>query len=883
MPTSKLTEGMLSASRPWRLIFAFIALSVVLVVIGSTAYVLVADAIRQRENQQLSAIAEFKKDQIINWMAERRGDIQVYMDSSFFADALGRIAKEQEANTVKLLTIRLEATRKAHGYVSTELLTPDGRVVATAGDASRHGPEFEKALREALAHSEPVLLDLHRPDATGPIRLAYVAAIRDTRQHGRPAVGWVVFTVAPERGLYPMLGAWPTSSASGETFIVRREGDEVVFLSNLRHRNDEPLSLRFPLSQRELPSVQAVTLGSGVYEGKDYRGKPVLTATRPVTGTPWMLLSKIDQEEVFADIRYVGALCAALILAGIAVVGLVLAMAWRQQRLRDQTQLDQYLRGIVSTIPGALASFRIDGDGNIHIPYISEGVCDLIGLDAERVRSDGSSFFDLMAAGEAARFQRSVAVSAAADQSWLFEWKIHHPLKGERWIEGSALPHPHGGDIFWHGHLQDVTERRTVEAVLREQLDLQDRFAKVAASVPGLICSFRRHPDGRTSMPYASLAISELYGLSPEEVAGDATAIFARIAPEDVQAIASSMALSAQAMAPWQGQFRFRHPIKGERWIEGHTVPKLEADGGILWHGYVQDITERKQSEMSLGRANRMLQARSLSNQALLNATDEVSYLQAACGIIVDVCDHTMMWIGYADQGPEKRVLPVAVAGLDLGYLDGAIVTWANDEHGQGPVGTSIRTQQPIICQDMLNDPRFGPWRDEAEWRGYRSCVALPLTAEREILGALTVYSSSPNALPDHEVRLLADIADDVAHGISFLRLRTSHKRTLEVLERYRLHLEKLVDDRTHQLQDAVRLAEKRAAEVADLYNSAPCGYHSLDSDGVFVAINDTELSWLGYPREEVVGRMRFSDLLAPDERPRFDACFARFLAQGYL
>ena len=883
MPTSKLTEGMLSASRPWRLILAFIALSVALTVVGSMAYGLMADSIRQRENQQLGAIAEFKKDQIINWLAERRGDIEVYMDSPFFAGALGRIAREPDAATVKLLTIRLEATRKAHGYVSTELITPDGRVVAVAGDASWHGPEFEQALREALEQSAPVLLDLHRPDAAGPVRLAYIAAIRDTGQLGRPAVGWAVFTIDPDRGLYPMLGAWPTSSVSGETFIVRREGNEVVFLSNLRHRNDKPLSLRLSLARKEIPAVQAVAQGDGVYEGLDYRGKPVQTATRTVSGTPWMLLSKIDQEEVFADIRFVGALCAALILAGITAVGLVLAMAWRQQRLRDQAQFDQHLRGIVSTIPGVLVSFRLDGDGNIHIPYISEGARDLIGLDVERVCATGSSFFDLMVAGEAVCFQQSVAEAALADQPWRFEWRIHHPLKGERWIEGSALPHPQGGDIFWHGHLQDVTERRTVETVLREKLDLQDRFAKVAAAVPGLICSFRRHPDGRTSMPYASPAISELYGLSPEEVAGDATAIFARIVPEDVEAIVSSMAQSVQAMAPWQGQFRFRHPLKGERWIEGQTLPALEADGSILWHGYVHDITERKQAEMSVGRANRMLQARSLSNQALLNAADEVSYLQEACRIIVDVCDHTMMWIGYVDQGPERRVLPVAVAGLDLGYLAGATVTWTDDEHGQGPVGTAIRSRQPIACQDLFDDPRFGPWRDEAERRGYRSCVALPLTAESEILGALTVYSSSPNAFPDHEVRLLADIASDIAHGITFHRLRTSHQRTLEVLERYRLHLEKLVDDRTRQLQEAVRLAEKRAAEVADLYNSAPCGYHSLDSDGFIVAINDTELSWLGYQRAEIIGKMRFSDLLAADEKTRFESNFARFLAQGHL
>jgi PAS domain S-box-containing protein len=50
--------------------------------------------------------------------------------------------------------------------------------------------------------------------------------------------------------------------------------------------------------------------------------------------------------------------------------------------------------------------------------------------------------------------------------------------------------------------------------------------------------------------------------------------------------------------------------------------------------------------------------------------------------------------------------------------------------------------------------------------------------------------------------------------------------------------------------------------ELDHLLNLMPCGYHSLRSDGTFTRINDTELNWLGYRRDEVVGRMRFSDVV---------------------
>jgi PAS domain S-box-containing protein len=75
----------------------------------------------------------------------------------------------------------------------------------------------------------------------------------------------------------------------------------------------------------------------------------------------------------------------------------------------------------------------------------------------------------------------------------------------------------------------------------------------------------------------------------------------------------------------------------------------------------------------------------------------------------------------------------------------------------------------------------------------------------------------------------------------------------------------------------------KYADRVSDLYNNAPCGYHSLDEDGVYVEINDTELNWLGLTREEVIGRLRFSDILKPEQRPFFEETYRYFVAEGSI
>ena len=77
--------------------------------------------------------------------------------------------------------------------------------------------------------------------------------------------------------------------------------------------------------------------------------------------------------------------------------------------------------------------------------------------------------------------------------------------------------------------------------------------------------------------------------------------------------------------------------------------------------------------------------------------------------------------------------------------------------------------------------------------------------------------------------------------------------------------------------------AQKSAAEIEDLYNNAPCGYHSVNEDGAFVRINDTELSWLGYSRDEVIGKLRFSDIITPASREKLKETFPRFKVEGQL
>jgi PAS domain S-box-containing protein len=147
---------------------------------------------------------------------------------------------------------------------------------------------------------------------------------------------------------------------------------------------------------------------------------------------------------------------------------------------------------------------------------------------------------------------------------------------------------------------QDIAERKQAEKTLLQRVELQDQLAKVAATVPGMVYSFRMRPDGSYCMPFCTAVIKDIWGVNPEEVRDNFTVGVASIHPEDRSRVLESIVSSARTLSPWRQTFRLLHRKKGEVWVEGHSVPRLEADGSVLWHGFVQDVTEKRKAEATL-------------------------------------------------------------------------------------------------------------------------------------------------------------------------------------------------------------------------------------------------------------------------------------------
>lgn len=142
------------------------------------------------------------------------------------------------------------------------------------------------------------------------------------------------------------------------------------------------------------------------------------------------------------------------------------------------------------------------------------------------------------------------------------------------------------------GDDDELTTSLTQE--LMRQVNLMRHLSE---RVPGTIYQYRLYPDGRSCFPYASEGIREIYEVSPDEVRDDASVIFERLHTEDLPSVARTIAESAKSLRLWTDEYRVVLPRQGLCWRRGEAKPERLADGSILWHGYIQDITERKKQE----------------------------------------------------------------------------------------------------------------------------------------------------------------------------------------------------------------------------------------------------------------------------------------------
>ncbi|MBJ7900806.1 MAG: PAS domain S-box protein [Cyanobacteria bacterium RI_101] len=259
----------------------------------------------------------------------------------------------------------------------------------------------------------------------------------------------------------------------------------------------------------------------------------------------------------------------------------------KEAELRLQ-QAQAFVGAILENIPDIV---YVKDAQSLKIVRVNQAAEKLFGQRREKLL--GKNNFHLFPSAQADVLTRQERQLLRAQKALdIAEEVVTSPTQGIRILRTQKIPMGSGEDKprYLLVISQDVTERRESE----------QRLTQLAHHIPGVIYQFRMRPDGSFHFPYASDGIRDIYSVRPAQVKEDANPVLDVIHPEDRERVYGSVLDSALSLAPWECEYRVCPPNGRERWVRGHATPRRSPDGSVIWHGYINDVTERKQVELAL-------------------------------------------------------------------------------------------------------------------------------------------------------------------------------------------------------------------------------------------------------------------------------------------
>ena len=594
-------------------ILIFLLLVMGIVTSGYFSYRTFEQQFRAQAERQLSSIAELKVNELIDWRTGQLADAELIYQNRVFAALVSDYFKGPDNALASVQIQDWLTSYKVHKeYDHVRLLDLEGQTHITYPvGLPPISSIIVEYIPEVLQSKQVMLFDFYQRDDDQKIRLSTIVPILDPENSGQ-ILGLVAISIDPEIYLYPFIEEWPIDSETAETLLIRREGNNVLFLNNLRFDSDAALALRFPLTETELPAVKAVLGQTGVVDGFDYRGEQVITDLRSVPESPWFLASKIDTVEVYAPLRT--RLWQTFGLAGMAILlaGAGLAVVWRQQRIyyyRTQADAAEVLRSSEKKYRALVENMQVGvvvHSSDTSILFSNPMASQLLGLTPDQIRG-----------------------KTAVDTAWCFiredwtrapleEYPVNRALNSDVPISNLVLGilRPDREEPTWvqcDAH-QDRELDGTVRQIVVTFFDITDR-KQAEETLQASEFRFRLAAENLTDVIYEwDLKervdwygdIDGIMGYPINEFPRTLTGWADLLHLDDRQGVISAIDNCLKGTAEYNVEYRIMNKDKVWRWWSARgSILRTEQGEPYRWIGSISDITERKLAEDSLVRSEK--------------------------------------------------------------------------------------------------------------------------------------------------------------------------------------------------------------------------------------------------------------------------------------
>jgi len=841
----------------------FTIISFALIALGYGYYRHEAESIHNQKYEAIAAIAEMKAGQIVQWKKERLSDARRVANGPVLKREVLEILHQSATPEVRQeLEKILDIAQESGFYSDVLLVAPDGTRLLSSNTEAPTAllPATQRAVEAALASPDPVLSDFFR-ESTGHVHLDTVAAVRDA---GGKAVALVILRCNAEDYLYPLINSWPTPNRTAETLLVKRVGEELVFLNELRHRSKTALILREPLTQVTLPAVQAVLGRRGMFEGKDYRNEEVLADLRPVPGTPWLLVAKVDKSEILTEARYRAGATASVVGALILLAAAATAAGYKQRQAglyrnlisaeRAQREAFEQFRTTLYSIGDAVITADIAGRVREMNP-----VAELL-TGWPEAQAQGKLLEEIFRIiNQETRATVDNPVTTVLREGVVVGLANHTVLIArdgtERAIADSAAPirDENGAVTGVVLVFSDVSEQyRVQEALRKSERDYRTLFEGMldGFAVHELICDAAGKPVDYRFLS-VNPAFERLTGLLARDVVGRTVReVMPEIEPQWIERY-------GRVVLTGEPVFFEEHSTVLDLHFEIAAFRPQPGQFATVFN----DVTQRKAAEAKVQRISRFYAALSQCNQAIVRSVSVAELYPQICRDAVEFGGMKMAWIGLIDE-TTRDVSPVAAYGEGADYLNGIqISTSTDDPYGRGPTGTAIRENRPCWCQDFLNDPATSPWQERGAKVGWASAAALPLLQNGKPIGALTLYSDKVDAFDTELRKLMVEMADDISFALDNFEREAARRQAEDALQRSRNMLAHILNSVTQ----SVFWKDHNSVYLG--CNAAFLRTAGLTSQEEILGKTDLDLPW---PRQDAEGYIADDREVMENNRPKY-------------
>jgi two-component system, sensor histidine kinase and response regulator len=326
---------------------AFVFMAAIIITAGLLFYRSYKSRFRSAIEHDLTAIVEQKVGDLANWRRGRMNDALLFFRNGVFS-VLVRRYFENPADVEAQIEIRtwLSHLRSARQYDRLMLL--DDRFIkriSIPATEERNVSFVSPGSVTDLRAEKVTFEDFYRNESNKKIYVKILVPVLEGYNGSLPKA-ILAMRIDPNDYLFPLIKRWPTANRTAETLLVRRDGNDVLFLNELKFQKNAALNLRIPLSDKDNPAVMAVLGREGIVEGRDYRDMPVIAVLRSIPDSPWFLEARIDKAEVFAPLTQTLRLIVVIVLIMLLGTGLGLALLWRRRQVhffKEQAELAQEL------------------------------------------------------------------------------------------------------------------------------------------------------------------------------------------------------------------------------------------------------------------------------------------------------------------------------------------------------------------------------------------------------------------------------------------------------------------------------------------------------------------------------------------------------------